>query len=59
MPSYSSVDYTDDGLGNPVKMHAEGDLINGWLKQDHGFDGFVISDYAALDQLPGDKNTQD
>ena len=20
MPSYSSVDYTDDGLGNPVKM---------------------------------------
>ncbi|GMA89147.1 hypothetical protein GCM10025868_43970 [Angustibacter aerolatus] len=22
MPSYSSVDYTDDGLGNPVKMHA-------------------------------------
>src|SRR5262249_36135799 len=24
MPSYSSVDYTDDGLGNPVKMSALG-----------------------------------
>ena len=23
MPSYSSVDWTEDGLGNPVKMHAQ------------------------------------
>jgi beta-glucosidase len=52
MPSYSSMDWTDDGLGNPVKMHAHGELINGWLKQDHGFDGFVISDYQGIHQIP-------
>ncbi|MBT0771985.1 glycoside hydrolase family 3 protein [Kineosporia sp. J2-2] len=53
MPSYSSVDWTDDGLGNPVKMHAHQELLTGWLKQKTGFDGFVISDYNAIDQLPG------
>jgi beta-glucosidase len=52
MPSYSSVDYTDDGLGNPVKMHADQELIQGWLKDKVGFDGFVISDYNALHQIP-------
>lgn len=53
MPSYSSVDYPDDGV-DPVKMHANGDLINGVLKQELGFEGFVISDWAAVDQIPGD-----
>jgi beta-glucosidase len=53
MPSYSSVDWTEDGVGNPVKMHANGELINGVLKNQLGFDGFVISDYNAIDQLPG------
>jgi len=52
MPSYSSVDFTDDGLGNPVKMHAEKELIQGWLKDKVGFDGFVISDYNGIDQIP-------
>lgn len=52
MPSYSSVDWTDDGLGNPLKMHAHDELINGWLKEDHGFDGFVISDYQGIHQIP-------
>lgn len=52
MPSYSSMDWTDDGLGNPVKMHAHDELINGWLKEDHGFDGFVISDYQGIHQIP-------
>jgi beta-glucosidase len=52
MPSYSSVDWTDDGLGNPVKMHAHDELINGWLKDEHGFDGFVISDYQGIHQIP-------
>jgi beta-glucosidase len=52
MPSYSSIDYTDDGLGNPVKMHANGALLQGWLKDKIGFDGFVISDYNGLDQIP-------
>ncbi|HEY3531042.1 MAG TPA: glycoside hydrolase family 3 protein [Nocardioides sp.] len=54
MPSYSDVDFTDDGLGNRVNMHAEGDLINGWLKSEQGFDGFVISDYNGIDHIhPG------
>lgn len=52
MPSYSSMDWTDDGLGNPVKMHAHDELINGWLKDEHGFDGFVISDYQGIHQIP-------
>jgi beta-glucosidase len=53
MPSYSSVDWTEDGVGNPVKMHANKDLITGVLKQKMGFDGFVISDYNAIEQIPG------
>src|SRR5689334_9756018 len=54
MPSYSDVDFTDDGLGNRVNMHADGDLINGWLKGQQNFDGFVISDYNGIDHIdPG------
>lgn len=53
MPSYSSLDILGDGLG-PVKMHARGDMINGVLKGRMGFDGFVISDWDAINQLPGD-----
>ncbi|OQR63635.1 glycosyl hydrolase [Streptomyces maremycinicus] len=53
MPSYSSLDILGDGLG-PVKMHARADMINGVLKGRMGFDGFVISDWNAIDQLPGD-----
>ncbi|MFF3939987.1 glycoside hydrolase family 3 protein [Streptomyces phaeofaciens] len=53
MPSYSSLDVVGDGLG-PVKMHARADMINGVLKGRMGFDGFVISDWNAIDQLPGD-----
>ncbi|PUB23912.1 beta-glucosidase [Promicromonospora sp. AC04] len=52
MPSFSSIDWTDDGLGNPVKMHANDELINGWLKDDHEFDGFVISDWQGIHQIP-------
>ena len=52
MPSFSSIDWTDDGLGNPVKMHANDELINGWLKEDHRFDGFVISDWQGIHQIP-------
>jgi beta-glucosidase len=54
MPSYSSVDFTDDGVGNPVKMHADKELLTDVLKGDIGFDGFLISDYNAIDQVPGD-----
>jgi beta-glucosidase len=56
MPSYSSLDL-GDGKG-AVKMHARGDMINGVLKDRMGFDGFVISDYNATDQLPGDRAAQ-
>ncbi|MET7477357.1 glycoside hydrolase family 3 N-terminal domain-containing protein [Streptomyces sp. NPDC005648] len=57
MPSYSSLDILGDGRG-PVKMHARGDMINGVLKGRMGFDGFVISDWDAVNQLPGDYATQ-
>ena len=33
MPSYSSVDWTADGVGNPIKMNANKELITGWLKE--------------------------
>ncbi|WP_318207717.1 glycoside hydrolase family 3 protein [Streptomyces sp. SJL17-1] len=38
----------------PVKMHAHAEMINGVLKDRMGFDGFVISDWQAIDQIPGD-----
>ena len=54
MPSYSDVDWTEDGLGNPINMHGNRDLITGWLKDQEGFDGFVISDYNGIDHInPG------
>jgi beta-glucosidase len=56
MPSYSSLDIVGDGKG-AVKMHARGDMINGVLKDGMGFGGFVISDWNAIDQLPGDYAT--
>ncbi|GAA3391680.1 hypothetical protein GCM10020369_50530 [Cryptosporangium minutisporangium] len=52
MPSFSSVDWTEDGIGNPVKMHAHRELITGELKGRMGFDGFVISDWEGIHQLP-------
>jgi beta-glucosidase len=51
MPSYSSVDWTEDGVGNPIRMHANRELLTGVLKQKLGFDGFVITDYAAIHQI--------
>jgi beta-glucosidase len=54
MPSYSSVDWTEDGVGNPINMHAHRELINDTLKGDMGFDGFVISDYNGIDHIGGD-----
>ncbi|WP_030757931.1 glycoside hydrolase family 3 N-terminal domain-containing protein [Streptomyces griseus] len=53
MPSYSSLDVIGDGRG-PVKMHADAEMITGVLKGRMGFEGFVISDWQAIDQLPGD-----
>jgi beta-glucosidase len=31
MPSFSSVDWTEDGVGNPIKMHQNQELITGVL----------------------------
>ncbi|WP_327326282.1 glycoside hydrolase family 3 C-terminal domain-containing protein [Streptomyces sp. NBC_01210] len=53
MPSYSSLDILGDDQG-PVKMHASAEMINGVLKDRMGFKGFVISDWQAIDQIPGD-----
>ncbi|MEW9553159.1 glycoside hydrolase family 3 N-terminal domain-containing protein [Nonomuraea sp. NPDC050783] len=50
MPSFSSVDFGD----GPVKMHAHKELITDVLKGRLGFKGFVISDWQAIDQIPGD-----
>jgi beta-glucosidase len=58
MPSFSSVDWTEDGVGNPLKMHAHRELITGVLKAKLGFDGFVISDWEGIHQIPGDYATQ-
>jgi beta-glucosidase len=58
MPSFSSVDWTEDGVGNPIKMHANRELITDVLKGQMGFDGFVISDWEGIHQIPGDWATQ-
>ncbi|WP_017934025.1 glycoside hydrolase family 3 protein [Nocardioides sp. Iso805N] len=58
MPSFSSVDFTNDGLGNPVKMSANKALITGWLKNQQRFKGLVISDWQAIRQLPGTYSDQ-
>jgi beta-glucosidase len=58
MPSFSSVDWIEDGVGNPLKMHAHRELITDVLKRGMGFEGFVISDWEAIHQIPGDLRTQ-
>jgi beta-glucosidase len=59
MPSYSSVDWTEDGVGtNVLNMHEQKELITGALKDQMGFDGFVISDWEGLNHNHGDRATQ-
>jgi beta-glucosidase len=50
MPSYSSVDWTDDSAG-PLKMHAHKELITDVLKGQMKFHGFVISDWEGIHQI--------
>jgi beta-glucosidase len=50
MPSYSS--------WNGVKCSGSKRLLTEILKEELGFQGFLISDYAALDELPGDYKSQ-
>jgi beta-glucosidase len=54
MPSYSSVDWTEDGTGNPINMHGNQELITKVLKGQMHFDGLVISDYNGIDHIGGD-----
>ena len=39
---------------NGVKMHGNKALLTGVLKGEMGFQGFLVSDWAAIDQLGGD-----
>lgn len=57
MPSLSSVDFTEDGTGNPTRLHASRDLITGTLKGTLGFDGFVISDWEGIHHIPDTTGT--
>jgi len=55
MASYSSWD--DVGTGtNYGKMSGAHALLTGALKDKMGFDGFVVSDWNAIGQLPGCSN---
>jgi beta-glucosidase len=36
---------------NKVPMHANGELIEGWLRGTVGFDGLVVSDYTGVREL--------
>jgi beta-glucosidase len=50
MPSYNS--------WNGAKCSGSKRLMTKILKQEMGFEGFLISDYNALDQLPGNHKSQ-
>ena len=39
---------------NGTRMHANGYLVTDVLKDELGFDGFVVSDWAAVDQISDD-----
>ncbi len=39
---------------NGQKMHGNRDLVTGVLKDELGFDGFVVTDWAGIDQLDGE-----
>jgi beta-glucosidase len=50
MPSFSS--------WNGVKNSANRKLLTNILKEELGFEGFLISDWAAIEELPGDYRQQ-
>ncbi len=50
MPSYSSTQL--DGATTSILMSANADLMTGWLKETIGFEGFLISDWNAIDSIP-------
>jgi beta-glucosidase len=58
MPGFQSVQWTDPPGSQPVKMSANKELLTDVLKRKIGFDGFLISDWEAIHQIPGDYATQ-
>lgn len=61
LPPYQAA--VDTGVGsvmasfsswNGVKMHGNRDLLTGVLRDELGFEGFLVSDWQGIDQLPGD-----
>jgi beta-glucosidase len=58
MPGFQSVQWTDRPGSTPVKMSANKELLTDVLKKRIGFDGFLISDWEAIHQIPGDYATQ-
>ena len=50
MASYSRI--------NTVKMHCYGPLLTDTLKGEFGFNGFVVSDWEAVERLPGNFKAQ-
>ncbi|GAA0798366.1 glycoside hydrolase family 3 N-terminal domain-containing protein [Spirilliplanes yamanashiensis] len=48
MPSYSTVDWIEDGVGNKLDMHEHRELLTDYLKGRMDFDGFVISDWEGI-----------
>jgi beta-glucosidase len=53
MPSFSSTDFNGGDTNDAVKMHANHELITDVLKGQMGFDGFVITDWQGIRQIPG------
>ena len=49
MPSYSS--------WNGVKCSASKELLTDMLKEEMGFEGFLISDWGAINEIPGEYDT--
>jgi beta-glucosidase len=55
MASYNS--WTDAATGKEYgKMHGSRELLTGVLKEKMGFDGFVVSDWNGIGQVPGCTN---
>ena len=55
MASYNS--WRDDAAAKDYgKMHGNGELLTGVLKQKMGFDGFVVTDWNGIAEVPGCSN---
>ncbi len=49
--------WVDSGSDKPQgKMHGNRELLTGLLKEKLGFDGFVVTDWNGIGQLPGCRN---